>query len=71
MAIRHDPYRKDRYERLAARRGLQKAQVAAAREMLEDMWYMLIRNEPYDHSNEAMTNRKMTNARRVANRDVA
>jgi len=71
VAIRHDPYRKGRYERLAARRGPQKARVAAAREMLEDMWYMLTRNEPYDHSNEAMTNRKMTNARRVANRDIA
>lgn len=39
--------------------------------MLEDMWYMLTRNEPYNHPNEAMTNRKMTNARRVANRDIA
>ena len=34
VAVRYDPHRKQRYERLAARRGPQKALVAAAREML-------------------------------------
>ena len=71
VATRHDPHRRTRYERLSARRGTQKARVAAAREMLEDMWYMLTRNESYNHPNENMTRRKIGNASRMANRNIA
>lgn len=70
VAVRYDPHRKQRYERLAARRGPQKALVAAAREILEDIWYMLTGNEPYNHPNEALTRHKMANTGRLANRDV-
>ena len=70
VAVRYDPHRKQRYERLAARRGPQKALVAASREMLEDIWHVLTRNEPYNHPNEALARRKMANAGRLANRDV-
>lgn len=48
----------------------QKALVAVAHEMLENIWYMLTRNKPYNHPNEALTRRKMANAGRLANRDV-
>ncbi len=70
VAVQHDPHRKRRYERLSARRGPQKALVAAARKLLEDAWYMLTMEEPYNHPNEAMTRRKMADARRLANRDI-
>lgn len=38
--------------------------------MSEDIWYMLIRNEPYNHPNEALTQRKMARAGRLTNLDV-
>src|SRR6476646_1225925 len=42
------------YKRIAERRGPQKARVAAAKEMLVIIWYMLIKNEPYRTMNREM-----------------
>jgi hypothetical protein len=41
-------------ERIAERRGPQKARVAAAKEMLVIIWYMLIKNESYRTMNKEM-----------------
>lgn len=46
------------YERIAARRGPQKAKVAVAKEMLVIMWHMLTNNEPYRTMNHSMTETK-------------
>ncbi len=49
VAVQYDPHHKQRYERLSARKGSQKALTATARELLEDAWYMLTKEEPYNH----------------------
>jgi hypothetical protein len=54
----HDGRLKAFYERVAARRGPQKARVATGKEMLVIIWYMLTRNEPYRGMNRASTVRK-------------
>jgi hypothetical protein len=41
-------------KRIAERRGPQKARVAAAKEMLVIIWYMLIKNESYRTMNKEM-----------------
>ncbi len=46
------------YERIAARRGPQKAKVAVAKEMLVIMWHMLSNNEPYRTQDDKLTARK-------------
>ena len=46
-ARQHDPRFKAYYERVAKRRGKQKAIVAIAKEMLVVIWLMLTRREPY------------------------
>lgn len=46
------------YSRIAARRGPQKAKVAAAKEMLVISWYMLTKMEPYRTQNQELTERK-------------
>lgn len=46
------------YSRIAARRGPQKAKVAAAKEMLVIIWHMLTRMEPCRTQNRELTERK-------------
>jgi transposase len=50
-ARQHDPRFKTYYERVAKRRGPQKAIVAVAKEMLVVIWFMLSRREPYRDQN--------------------
>lgn len=56
--IRYDQRPGNFYSRISARRGPQKAKVAAAKEMLVIMWHMLTKNEPYRTQNHAMTETK-------------
>jgi hypothetical protein len=55
------------YERIAERIGPQKARVAAAKEMLVIIWYMLIKNEPYRTMNKEMVERKYKKMERESN----
>jgi transposase len=55
------------YKRIAERRGPQKARVAAAKEMLVIIWYMLIKNEPYRTMNREMVERKYKKMDRESN----
>ena len=57
-AMHHDERIRRFYSRIAARRGPQKARVAAAKEMLVICWHMLTRMEPYRTQNHSMTQRK-------------
>jgi hypothetical protein len=54
-------------KRIAERRGPQKARVAAAKEMLVIIWYMLIKNEPYRTMNKEMVERKYKKMERESN----
>jgi transposase len=54
----HDLRLKQFYDRIAPRRGPQKAKIATAKEMLVIVWYMLTRNEHYRGMNEESTERK-------------
>jgi transposase len=54
------------YERIAQRRGPQKARVATGKEMLVIIWYMLTRNEPYRGMNKVSTERKYKEMEREA-----
>lgn len=56
--IRYDQRLGNFYSRISARRGPQKAKVAAAKEMLVIMWHMLTKNEPYRTQNHTMTETK-------------
>ena len=56
--IQNDERIKRFYSRIAARRGPQKAKVAAAKEMLVIAWYMLTKMEPYRTQNHSLTERK-------------
>lgn len=60
-AIRHDQRLGNLYTRISARRGPQKAKIAAAREMLVISWHMLTKNEPYRTQNHELTQRKYMN----------
>ncbi|MEM3098875.1 MAG: IS110 family transposase [Nitrososphaerales archaeon] len=54
----HDERLKSFHDRIASRRGFQKANVATAKEMLVIMWHMLMNNEPYRTMNKEMVERK-------------
>jgi transposase len=54
----HDARLKSFYERIAPRRGPQKARVATGKEMLVIMWYMLTRSEVYHGMNKELAERK-------------
>ena len=54
------------YERIAKRRGKQKAKVWVARHMLEIVWHMLTNMEEYRTKNDKMTQRKYKSMERVA-----
>lgn len=56
--IQHDTRIGDFYSRIAARRGPQKAKVAAAKEMLVISWHMLTKMEPYRTQSHSLTERK-------------
>ncbi|MDE1877727.1 MAG: IS110 family transposase, partial [Thaumarchaeota archaeon] len=58
ITIRNDTRIGDFYTRIAARRGPQKARVAAAKEMLVISWHMLTNMEPYRTQNHSMTEQK-------------
>jgi transposase len=62
----HDERLKTFYERIAQRRGPQKARVATGKEMLVIIWYMLTRNEPYRGMNRKSTDRKYKKMEREA-----
>jgi transposase len=51
IAVRHDDRMKAFYERVAKRRGDQKAAVAVACKMLKIAWFMLTRHETYGNVN--------------------
>jgi transposase len=55
------------YKRIAERRGPQKARVAAAKEMLVIICYMLIKNEPYRTMNMEVVERKYKKMERELN----
>lgn len=54
----HDERLRSFHERIAVRRGFQKANVATAKEMLVIIWHMLTNNEPYRTRNKEMVERK-------------
>ena len=58
-ARQHDPRFKAYYERIAKRRGPQKAVVAVAKEMLVVIWFMLTRREAYRGLNLQLIQRKL------------
>jgi transposase len=62
----HDGRLRAFYERVAARRGPQKARVATGKEMLVIIWYMLTRNQPYRGMNKESTERKYKKMEREA-----
>jgi len=57
-AIRRDERLREFYQRIEARRGLQKARIATAKEMLVIVWHMLTNNEPYRGTNSEAVQRK-------------
>ena len=56
--VRYDERLGAFYNRIANRRGKQKARVATAKEMLVIIWYMLTNNEPYRTMNRDMVEKK-------------
>jgi len=65
-ARQHDPRFKAYYERVAKRRGQQKAIVAVAKEMLVVIWFMLTRREPYRGQNLQLVERKLKRMNNLA-----
>ena len=59
IAVRHDDRMKAFHERLAKRRGDQKATVAVACKMLKIAWFMLTRREAYGNVNEKRYEEKL------------
>jgi transposase len=59
QARQHDARFKAYYERVAKRRGKQKAVVAVAKEMLVVIWFMLTRREPYRDQDPQLVERKL------------
>ena len=55
----HDPRFKTYYDRVAKRRGPQKAVVAVAKEMLVVIWFMLTRREAYRGQDTELVERKL------------
>ena len=66
QAARHDGRLKAFFERVAARRGVQKAIVAVARKMLVSIYYVLKRREPYRGEDAGLRRRKLIRLRRLA-----
>lgn len=58
VAVKHDTRLGSLYTRVSARRGPQKAKIAAARELLFIVWHMLHNMEPYRTQNHSLTERK-------------
>lgn len=65
-ARQHDPRFKTYYERVANRRGSQKAVVAVAKEMLVVIWFMLNRREPYRGQDSQLVERKLKRMNHLA-----
>ncbi|MBI5133641.1 MAG: transposase, partial [Thaumarchaeota archaeon] len=59
VAVNHDQKLKAFYDRVARRRGNQKAIIAVANKMLKIIWVMLTRKEPYQSRNESRYNEKL------------
>jgi transposase len=59
VATVYDPRLKAFYERVAKRRGDQKAVVAVANKMLKIIWFMLTRKEPYESVDEGKYAKKL------------
>lgn len=66
IARMHDERLKSFYDRIAPRRGPQKAKVATAKEILVIIWSMLTKNEPYRGMNRESTERKYKKMEREA-----
>ena len=64
-AVRYDPRLEKIYARIAGHRGTMKARVSVARRMLEAVWRMLSKNEPYGWQNEDMVQRKYQHVNRI------
>jgi transposase len=65
-ARQHDPRFKAYYERVARRRGPQKAVVAVAKEMLVVIWFMLTKREPYRDQNPQLVQKKLKRMNNLA-----
>lgn len=59
VAVNHDEKLKAFHDRVASRRGDQKAIIAVANKMLKIIWVMLTRKEPYQGKNESRYNKKL------------
>ena len=66
QARQHEPRFKAYYERVAKRRGSQKAIVAVAKEMLVVIWFMLTRREPYRGQDLQLVERKLKHMNNLA-----
>jgi len=66
QAARHDARLQVFFERVASRRGVQKAIVAVARKMLVSIYYVLKRGEPYRGEDSRLRWRKVNRLRRLA-----
>jgi len=64
-AVRSDPHWREKFNRISAKRGKQKAYVAVARELAETMYHMLTRREPYWFSKEKTYTQKLKNLNRL------
>ncbi len=58
VAVQHDSRMGERYDRIARRRGKQKAKVAVARTLAKVIWYMLTNETEYRTQNKELTQRK-------------
>jgi transposase len=65
-ARQHDPRFKTYYDRIAKRRGPQKAVVAVAKEMLVVIWFMLTRREAYRGQDTELVERKLKRMNNLA-----
>ena len=65
QAARHDPKLRCFFERVAARRGVQKAIVAVARKLAVSIYYVLKRNEPYRGEDAGLRRGKVNRLRRM------
>jgi transposase len=65
-ARQHDPRFKTYYDRIAKRRGPQKAVVAVAKEMLVVIWFMLTRREAYRGQDMELVERKLKRMNNLA-----
>jgi len=65
QAARHDPKLRRFFERVAARRGVQKAVVAVARKLAVSIYYVLKRGERYRGEDAGLRRRKVYRLRRM------